>query len=93
MPASSLIFDQSGLRVATVAADNRVVLKPISVARDLGKGIEVSAGLAANDRVIESPPDGLAPGDQVRVAANTQRAALAAAAPANVAPDRRYGSK
>jgi len=69
------------------------VLKPISVARDLGKVIEVSAGLAANDRVIESPPDGLAPGDQVRVAANTQGAALASAAPANVAPDRRYGSK
>ena len=93
VPASALIFDQGGLRVATVAADNSVVLKPISVARDLGKVIEVSTGLAANDRVIESPPDGLAPGDQVRVAANIQGAALASAAPANVAADGRQGGK
>jgi hypothetical protein len=31
--------------------------------------IELAAGLAADDRVIESPPDGIANGDLVRVAA------------------------
>jgi hypothetical protein len=57
------------LHVATVGADDRVVLKAVTIARDLGKVVEVASGLAADDRVIESPPDGIASGDQVRVAA------------------------
>jgi RND family efflux transporter MFP subunit len=65
--AGSLIFDQKGLRVATVDGDNKVVLKPITIARDLGQVVEIGTGLSADDRVIESPPDGLADGDPVRV--------------------------
>jgi RND family efflux transporter MFP subunit len=68
VPASALIFNQGGLRVATVSADNRIVLKPVTIARDLGKEIEIGTGLAADDRVVTSPPDGIAAGDQVRVA-------------------------
>jgi RND family efflux transporter MFP subunit len=68
VPASALIFDQSGIRVATVGADNRVMLKTVTIAYDLGKEIEISSGLAANDRVIETPPDAIASGDQVRLA-------------------------
>ncbi|MGA2893234.1 MAG: efflux RND transporter periplasmic adaptor subunit [Xanthobacteraceae bacterium] len=68
VPASALIFDQSGLRIATVDNDNRVVLKTVTISRDLGKIIEIGSGLSAQDRVIESPPDGIASGDQVRVA-------------------------
>lgn len=69
VPASALIVGQNGLHVATVGADDRVVLKAVTIARDLGKVVEVASGLAADDRVIESPPDGIASGDQVRVAA------------------------
>jgi RND family efflux transporter MFP subunit len=68
VPASALIFDQSGLRVATVGSDARVVLKPVTIARDLGKEVDIASGLTAEDRVIESPPDGIASGDQVRIA-------------------------
>ena len=68
VPASALIFDQSGLRVATVGADDKVVLKKVTIARDLGKVIELGSGLAADDRVIESPPDGVVDGDRVRIA-------------------------
>ncbi len=68
MPASALIFDRSGLHVATVGNDNRVVLKAVLIARDLGKVVEIGSGLAADDRVIENPPDGIASGDQVRIA-------------------------
>jgi RND family efflux transporter MFP subunit len=68
VPASALIFDQSGLRVATVGGDNRVVLKRVTIARDLGKEVEIGSGLTADDRVIENPSDGLASGDLVRVA-------------------------
>jgi membrane fusion protein, multidrug efflux system len=68
VPASALIFDQSGSRVATVGSDARVVLKPVTIARDLGKEVDIASGLTAEDRVIESPPDGIASGDQVRIA-------------------------
>ena len=68
VPASALIFDKSGLRVAIVDNDNRVVLKPVMISRDLGKVVEIASGITAADRVIESPPDGIASGDRVRVA-------------------------
>jgi RND family efflux transporter MFP subunit len=68
VPASALIFDRSGLHVATVNSDNRVALKAVTIARDLGKQVEIASGLTPEDRIIESPPDGLATGDRVRVA-------------------------
>ena len=67
IPPSALIFDKAGLRVATVGAGDKVVLKPVKVARDLGTSIEIASGLTAEDRVIESPPDGVDNGDLVRV--------------------------
>ena len=68
VPASALIFDRSGLHIATVDNDNRVVLKEVTISRDLGKVVEIGSGLNADDRVVESPPDGIASGDQVRIA-------------------------
>jgi RND family efflux transporter MFP subunit len=67
VPASALIFDKSGLRVATVGADNRILLKQVTIARDLGKEVEIGTGLSVDDRIVESPPDGIASGDLVRV--------------------------
>lgn len=64
----ALIFDKAGLRVATVGSNDRVVLKPVTIARDLGSSIEVASGLLPTDRVIENPPDGVQAGDLVRVA-------------------------
>jgi len=68
IPASALIFNQNGLRVATVGAGDKVRFKTVTIARDLGRDIEIGSGLNADDRVIVAPPDGIADGDQVRVA-------------------------
>jgi len=76
IPAGALIFDKSGLRVATVGADSKVVLKPVTIARDLGQIVEIGSGLSAQDRVIESPPDGLTNGDPVRVVDTAKHAAV-----------------
>lgn len=73
VPSSALIFDQSGLRVATVGADNKVTVKSITIAHDLGKTIQLNSGLNADDRVIENPPDGIADGDVVNVADNSSK--------------------
>jgi RND family efflux transporter MFP subunit len=68
IPASALIFNQSGLRVATVGSDDKVLFKTVTIARDLGRDIEIGSGLSPDDRVIVAPPDGMSDGDQVRVA-------------------------
>jgi membrane fusion protein, multidrug efflux system len=68
LPSSALIFDAKGLSVATVGADNRVLLKPVSIERDLGTIIELASGLSPSDRVIEIPPDGIGNGALVRLA-------------------------
>src|SRR5450755_815334 len=68
VPSSALIFDQSGLRIATVGDDDKVVLKTVTISRDHGRDVEIASGLRATDRVIASPPDGIAAGDQVRIA-------------------------
>jgi RND family efflux transporter MFP subunit len=67
IPTSALIFRQQGVQVAVVASDNRVVLKNVTIGRNLGTDMEVLAGLAPDDRVIASPSDSLSGGDPVRV--------------------------
>jgi RND family efflux transporter MFP subunit len=68
VPSSALIFDAKGLSIATVDAGNRVLLKPVSIERDLGAVIELASGLSPDDRVIQNPPDGIGNGAAVRLA-------------------------
>lgn len=80
VPASATLFLPKGMAVATVGADNRIVMKYVTIARDLGTRLEISSGLSPSDRVVDNPPDSLAAGDLVRIAgASAQR--LAAAGP------------
>jgi RND family efflux transporter MFP subunit len=80
IPASALMFNQGGLRVATVGADDRVQFKTVTIARDLGRDIELASGLAPDDRIIVAPPDGLADGDRVRVVGGAAKGAKPATA-------------
>lgn len=68
VPASSLIFDNAGLRVATVGEGDKVAFKKVSILFDYGKTVEIGSGLDAGDRVIDSPPDGIKDGDAVKIA-------------------------
>jgi hypothetical protein len=77
VPSSALLVDATGLSIATVNADNHVLLKPVSIGRDLGAVVEVASGLAPNDRVIENPPDGIRNGAAISVADSTPVGALA----------------
>jgi hypothetical protein len=77
VPSSALIFDAKGLSIATVDSHDRVVLKPVSIERDLGAVVELASGLSVNDRVIQNPPDGVGNGDPVRLAASGSAGAAA----------------
>jgi len=72
VPASALIFDQGGLRVATIGVDGLVLLKTVTIARDFGSEVEIGSGLSADDRIITTPPDGIASGDKVRIAGDAK---------------------
>lgn len=80
IPASSLIFDSSGMHVALLDAASKVRMKPVTITRDLGKTVEI-IGLSASDNVIDSPPDSLGEGDTVRRAENPAEKAAVPAAP------------
>ena len=67
VPSSALIFDANGLSIATVDANDHVVVKSVSILRDLGAVVEISSGLDAKDRVIQNPPDGIGTGEPVHV--------------------------
>ncbi len=69
LPVSALIFRREGLQVAVVGEGGKVAFRKVELGRDYGTEVEVVAGLAANERVIDNPPDSLSDGDVVRVAA------------------------
>jgi RND family efflux transporter MFP subunit len=67
LPVSALLFRAEGPRVAVLGAGDRAMLVPVSIGRDYGNRVEVTAGLEPGARVIDSPPDSLVDGTQVRV--------------------------
>ena len=67
VPASALIFRSHGPQLATVGADNHVVMKDVTVGKNLGTEIEIQSGITREDRVIVSPLDTLEDGELVDV--------------------------
>ena len=67
VPGSAILYGNDGPTVAIVDRNGRVAIKPIIITRDEGATVEVSGGLTATDRVIDTPPDAIRAGDHVRV--------------------------
>ena len=75
VPASALMFKHEGMVVAALDPRNHVVIKPLTIARDLGTAVEATSGVSVADKVIDSPPDSIASGDLVRIAGASEEAA------------------
>lgn len=69
VPATALIPVNQGSQVAVLGEGNKTLLKTVQLGRDFGDSVEVVAGLAPSDRVIDSPPETLTSGDEVQLAA------------------------
>lgn len=67
VPPSALLIDSDGARVALLGADGKAHFRPVTIGRDRGTVVEISKGIAAGDKVIDSPPDSLREGDRVQV--------------------------
>lgn len=74
VPSSALTFRDGGMFVATVDTRNRIVMKRITIGRDLGTTVEVTNGLTSADRVVDNPPDSMRSGDPVRVSTTERHA-------------------
>ncbi|KVH35077.1 efflux RND transporter periplasmic adaptor subunit [Burkholderia cepacia] len=79
LPVSALLFRPNGVTVATVAANGTTALKTVQIGRDFGTHVEIVAGLAATDRVIDNPGDSIAAGEPVKIVAVEPVAAQAVA--------------
>jgi RND family efflux transporter MFP subunit len=59
IPGDALVLGRQGPRVAVVGADRRVRFRGIQIGQDSGAQIEVTAGLAAGDKVVVNPTDAI----------------------------------
>ena len=66
VPASAIIFNQSGMQVAVVA-DGVAHLHKIAITADNGTEVEVNDGIKDGDKVILQPPVNLADGNKVQI--------------------------
>ncbi|QTO23138.1 efflux RND transporter periplasmic adaptor subunit [Burkholderia seminalis] len=85
LPVSALLFRASGVTVATVGANGRTALKTVQIGRDFGTRVEIVAGLAATDRVIDNPGDAITAGEAVTIVSTAHDAAPLAASSASSA--------
>jgi RND family efflux transporter MFP subunit len=67
VPDEALVFNASGLQVATVEPDNTIRFEKVSVYRDFGTTAELHDGLQGGENLVLSPPTELADGSKVRV--------------------------
>src|SRR5260370_39365618 len=73
-------FAAQKLSLSGETGEPELALEPIQHGRDFGDRIEVTAGLASEDRVIDSPPETVQSGEAVRLAS-----AASSTAPPSVA--------
>ena len=66
VPSEAIIFNREGLSVAVVE-DGVARIHPVTVVRDFGTTVEVSAGVKDGDQVILNPPVDLTDGHKVKV--------------------------
>lgn len=69
VPATAVMNDAKGLRIAVVGEDNKLRIVPIVIERDTGATIEVASGVTEADRVVQLGSAELTDGRPVEIAA------------------------
>ena len=58
-PRTRCMFRDNAAQVAILGLDNRIVLKKVRIARDLGSEVEIAGGLSHDARIVANPPDSI----------------------------------
>jgi RND family efflux transporter MFP subunit len=66
LPATAVIFDAQGTRVATVAQGNAIRFQQVELGRDFGDSIDIQAGLHGNEAIVAQPTVSLKEGQVVK---------------------------
>jgi len=66
IPATALIFDAKGTRVAVVTNDDLLHFATVKLGRDFGGEIEVLVGLSGDESIVTNPDDSLTEGTKVK---------------------------
>ena len=72
LPINALLFRPEGTMAAVVGPDNRLILKKLTIGRDLGSSVEVLDGITPEDSVVINPADSLAQGETVVVSGQNE---------------------
>jgi RND family efflux transporter MFP subunit len=65
IPAGALIFRGTGVQVAVLSADDRVIFQNVTIARDEGKFVEIASGIREGDRVVVNLSNQVAENEKV----------------------------
>ena len=65
VPATAVIFDGQGTRVATVGPGNKLHFQKVTLGRDFGTSIDIQAGLNGNELIVKQPTVSLQEGQLV----------------------------
>lgn len=68
VPVNALLFRSEGMSAAVVQ-NGRIAIVPVTIGRDFGDSLEVTSGLNADDQIVVNPPDSIAAGQKVQLAA------------------------
>lgn len=77
VPAASLVFRSGGPQVAVVDKNNRITFQKVTIARDSGKSVEISTGLAAGDKIALNISSQIRSGETVEPHEFTEAASYA----------------
>jgi membrane fusion protein, multidrug efflux system len=66
IPEEALIFRAAGAQVAIVDAQNRVHLRSVTLGQNLGESVQITSGVATDERLANNPPAGLLEGQVVQ---------------------------
>jgi RND family efflux transporter MFP subunit len=69
LPGNTLLFRPSGVKIATVDAQQHVKLVRVVLGTDFGTRVAIASGLQGDERVILNPQDSIVDGAPVRIAA------------------------
>jgi RND family efflux transporter MFP subunit len=72
LPGSAILFRGSGPTVVIVDDHSRARLQAVQIGRDQGKEVEIVSGLTGGERVVDTPPDAIENGDQLKVQARAR---------------------
>jgi multidrug efflux pump subunit AcrA (membrane-fusion protein) len=67
IPTSALLCRKEGLEGAVIGKKGKIELKQVELGRDLGTQVEILSGLSPDDKVVDSPFDSIAAGDEVKI--------------------------